>query len=73
MVDSLNKATHLAKDHLIYDNVIVSVNGDVYANCDIDAVCATLETAGEDFFIVKGQRKIVVTKKAAQVADETKA
>ena len=53
---TLDKAKYLAKDYLNSDNIVVSDNGDIFVNCDIDFVCSDLEAQKIDFVIVKGER-----------------
>lgn len=49
-----------------YENIVVSENGNIHANCDINAVCEQYEALQENFFIVKGERKIKVEKKTSK-------
>lgn len=39
-----------------HPTLVVGENGDVHANCNVDAVCDQHEMQGEKYFIVKGQR-----------------
>lgn len=49
------------------ETLIVTRDGDVYANCDIDQTCKILESKGETeeetFYILEGSRKTKVKSK----------
>lgn len=55
LVKDIQHAKRLAKAHLNHDNIVVSENGDVYANCDLDEVVSQLKKNKEKFFIIKGE------------------
>lgn len=54
------QAKRWATSQLNYTNpssLIVSANGDIYANCNIDAICAILDAKKVKYFILAGQQK----------------
>jgi hypothetical protein len=52
----------LSKYRLKVDTLVVSENGDVFANCNVDSTCRDLEKNNVNFFILNGERTKKVPK-----------
>lgn len=55
-IKSEYQARGYAKAYLNYDTLIVSENGDINANCNVDDVCTAYDSAEVSFFLLKGER-----------------
>lgn len=57
MIKNEAQAKGIAKEHLAKsDTLVVGEHGDVHVNCNLDEICTQHEEAGEEFFILKGER-----------------
>lgn len=63
-IKTLQQAEHHAINYLQHSTVVVGENGDISADCDVDETCKVHEGKSENFFIVRGERKVKEVKKA---------
>lgn len=60
MITDINSARRQAVKYLQCPILLVSADGSIFANCDLDVTCTGMESAGMvqgvDFFVINGQR-----------------